>query len=371
MGQRDKIISISILRALFHEPHPEKRTVLARIFVFFTFFQLKLERYKADIFAKLRQETWKIDEDEYKESFRQKDKNGSGLNAVGDLGYSGSTFFTTDNAKYLIKSLPRPSEYRFFAFDLLYPYALHMSSNPNSLLVRITDFLYSPYITLGSLLSFAPPCHIVMENILYGKESSKGKYAWETYDLKPITYFYPERDIAGGVLASESTKERLVDKFEDVIKISDHERMLLLQTLQADTKLLEENNAVDYSLFLVRYPSEDAASFVPPKGTPAPKANPSVPPEWRLGIRSSDGKWVYRLVVLDFFWAKHKTQAKAMTGLIKSFNFFARKGPMSITTNAAEYRKRFLHMVEGIVVSDQITVEDVRDAGEGQGPFAD
>jgi hypothetical protein len=245
-----------------------------------------------------------------------------------------------------------------------------MSANPNSLLVRITDFLYSPNVTMGALFGLAPSCHIVMENILFGKDTSKDKHAWETYDLKPITYFYPERDIAGGRLTSEATKERLVDKFEDVIRLNDSQRTLLLQTIQEDTKLLEKNNAVDYSLFLVRYPSEVASSSIPPKGAPDPHENPSVPPEWRLGLQSSDGKWVYRLVVLDFFWAKHRAQAKVMTGLINSFNVVARKGAMSITTNSVEYRKRFLHMVEGIVVSDRVTVSEVNDAGEGQGPNA-
>lgn len=56
---------------------------------------------------------------------------------------------------------------------------------------------------------------------------------------------------------------------------------------------------------------------------------------------------MYRAVLLDFFWAKHKLHAMAMTGLIKSFNVFAGKGPMSITTDAKEYRTRFLGMVEG------------------------
>ena len=371
MGRRNTLISKSILRALFLDQHQDQRTLLARILAFFTFLELKLQRYKADVFKDLRSKTWELSEDEYKESFRQKDRSGGGLEPVGDLGYSGSTFFTTSNSKFLIKSLPRPSEYRFFARDLFEPYVTHMASNPNSLLVRITDFLYSPTVTLGALLGLAPSCHIVMENILFGKESSKDSKAWETYDLKPITYFYPERDIAGGRLANESTKERLVDRFDDVIRISDSERTLLLQTLQSDTKILEENNAVDYSLFLVRYPAETAASFVPPKGTPEPSANPSTPPKWRLGIQSSDGKWIYRLVVLDFFWAKHKTQAKAMTGLISSFNLVARKGPMSITTNSVEYRRRFLHMVEGIVVSDRVTEAAVRNAGEGQGPSAE
>lgn len=202
-----------------------------------------------------------------------------------------------------------------------------------------------------------------MENILYGKQENKG---WETYDLKPMTYFYPERDIADGAFVSEATLERLVDRFEDVLRVSDSARTELLQTLQADTQLLATANAVDYSLFLVRYPPSSAPPSIPPNALP--EASPSVPPAWRLGIPSSDGKWIYRLVVLDFFWAKHKLQAKLMTALIGTFNFLTcRRTPMSITTDAVEYRERFLRMVEGIVVSDVVGVEDVAGAGEGQG----
>jgi hypothetical protein len=73
---------------------------------------------------------------------------------------------------------------------------------------------------------------------------------------------------------------------------------------------------------------------------------------WRTGIESSDHQWVYRVGLLDFFWAKHKLQAKAMTGLIKSFNLVARKGPMSITTDSKEYRTRFLRMVEEITTPE-------------------
>lgn len=178
-----------------------------------------------------------------------------------------------------------------------------------------------------------------MENILYGKDNSTASNEWETYDLKPISYFYPERDIAGGYLASESTKERLVDQFEDKIRVPEYAQAQLLETLEEDTKLLSSYNAVDYSLFLVRYPASSKSSV----STITAKASP-----WRSGIESTDGKWVYRAVVLDFFWAKHRTQAKLMTGLIKSFNFFARKGPMSITTDSTEYRERFLRMVEGL-----------------------
>jgi hypothetical protein len=223
-----------------------------------------------------------------------------------------------------------------------------MMANPASLLVRITDLLYTPVHTLGSALGTAPSHHIVMENVLYGKESSPSKEQkkkWETYDLKPSDYFFPERDIAGGKLAPESVKERLIDHFPDKVRVTHEEKQDILDVLDKDTKVLEKAGVVDYSLFLVRYPQDIA------KEVPAALAGNST--EWRSGLKSRDGKWVYRAVLLDFFWAKSELVPKAMTGLVSSFNFFARKGPMSITTTPREYRERFLGMVENMVVAEE------------------
>lgn len=223
-----------------------------------------------------------------------------------------------------------------------------MKHNPASLLVRITDLLYSPQTTLGALLGTAPDHHIVMENILYGKSSCSkdNQKAWETYDLKPNDYFYPERDIAGGRLAPESVKERLIDEFPDKVRVTIDEKEELVAQIASDIKILKEANAVDYSLFLVRYPasmsSEDGKVPVPP-GTRSP---------WRTGVTSRDGKWVYRAILLDFFWSKDALQAYAMTGLVNSYNFFKwgkDHGPMSITTTSDEYQQRFLGMVEDLI----------------------
>jgi len=90
MGKRDNLISKSILSSIFRDSSQDKRTILSRILAFFSFFNLKLARYKEDTFRGLREETWEVDEEEYKESFRQTSKDGKGLEAVGDLGYSGS-----------------------------------------------------------------------------------------------------------------------------------------------------------------------------------------------------------------------------------------------------------------------------------------
>jgi len=234
----------------------------------------------------------------------------------------------------------------------------------NSLLVRITDFLYCPTTTLGAILGAAPSHHIVMENILYGKSScseSKQKQ-WETFDLKPNDYFFPERDIAGGRLAPESVKDRLIDEFEDKIRVTIDQKEELIAQLSKDSKLLQENNAVDYSLFLVRYPANlDSGTFK----VPNPPGHGSA---WRTGLVSRDGKWVYRVIVLDFFWSKDALQAHAFTGLVKLYNtlkFGKDHGPMSITTSSDEYRERFLGMVDDMV---EVPDSSGRPSGEIRSP---
>lgn len=219
-----------------------------------------------------------------------------------------------------------------------------MELNENSLLVRITDLLYSPTTTLGAAIGTAPSHHIVMENILYGKSACAKHHQeqWETYDLKPNDYFYPERDIAGGRLAPESVKERLIDEFPDKIRVTIDEKEELVAQLTRDSKILQANNAVDYSLFLVRYPADL-------EHVPAPPGRAS---SWRSGVVSRDRKWIYRVIILDFFWAKDALQAQTLTGLVKLFNALKwgkDHGPMSITTTSDEYRQRFLAMVENMV----------------------
>lgn len=44
---------------------------------------------------------------------------------AGDLGYSGSTFFTTSDGKFLVTSLPRALEHEFFTQELFVHYVAH------------------------------------------------------------------------------------------------------------------------------------------------------------------------------------------------------------------------------------------------------
>ena len=212
-----------------------------------------------------------------------------------------------------------------------------MQSRPESLLVSITDFIHAPYVTIGRVLQLVPSHHVVMENTHYGKSGDPTSEKWETYDLKPADYFYPERDVLNGQLSSDAAKDKVVDIFNDKIRITHKQFQEFKSVIDEDTNFLKNSNAVDYSLLLVRYPAESSNT---PGGT------------WRSGILTYDKKWIYRAVILDFFWSKHQLPAKAMTALIKSYNVVDRQGPMSLTTSAAEFKERFCSMVDALVKTE-------------------
>jgi len=308
-----------------------------------------------DQFKALR-ENWSIGENEYRKSFQgdsNDDDKGSALVAKGDMGFSGSTFFNTADGKYLVKSVPRHFEHSFFKDEMLVPYAEHMRQNLASLLVRITDFLEAKS-NISATLGTAPTHHIVMENTKFGEQDDKRKdVEWETWDLKPMSYFYPERDVAGGALASEETKSKLADDFSGKLVLGLDDAEDLKANLQKDTSFLAKSNAVDYSLFLVRIPLSPEDPTTKADGSPEVPLEPPIvppgPPTWRTGVKSADGKYVYRACVLDFFWAKHKAHAMAMTGLISTYNVVGGHGPMSVTTTSEEYRERFLKMCEEMI----------------------
>ncbi|KAL2164012.1 hypothetical protein VTH06DRAFT_3226 [Thermothelomyces fergusii] len=369
MGRKEKIAG-SIVRAITQTNEVQKgprsllASILAFLTAFFSLYDLVLRKIRPADYARLRQQHWGINDNDYMQSFQQEDGDEAGkspLKAIGDMGFSGSTFYSTADEKYLVKSLPRHSEHSFFSEDLMTPYVGYMASHPSSLLVRILGFLAVTGPSIGRVLRCAPSHHIVMDNIMHGREKAKekGEAAWETWDLKPTSYFYPERDIAGGALTSDATKKKLADEFHDRIVLHREQAEDFFASLDQDTRLLAEYNAVDYSLFLVRMkaPRREGAPAHPrqtesgPAVVPArPPSGSPTPPSWRTGVASADGKYIFRASILDFFWAKHKVHAKAMTVLIKLWNvLISRHGNMSITTTPDEYRQRFLNMCRDMV----------------------
>ncbi|QIX00762.1 hypothetical protein AMS68_006279 [Peltaster fructicola] len=344
MAPRNEVIAESIVHAI-REPQSQ-HSIMGRLPRYFSTYWLDFIRVREDIFKSLRAE-WHVEEADYQSSFTADKNSENALESMGDMGFSGSTFYTTADSTYLVKSVPREFEHSFFRDDLLEPYAKHMKKNQGSLLVRIMDFLETSQSTVGTTIGLAPSHHIIMENIRYGEGKGDDEQKWESYDLKPLSYFYPERDVAGGAFASKDAMDKLADEFNEKLILSLDEAEDLKAQLEKDTALLARCNAVDYSLYLVRIPAA-VASDKSSSDAPIPPAEPPFvppgPPSWRTGMKSADGKWVYRAAVLDFFWAKHKLTAKIMTGLINTYNLVDKQGPMSITTNASEYRERFLKM---------------------------
>ncbi|KAK8027718.1 hypothetical protein PG991_004774 [Apiospora marii] len=369
MGQRENQIAKSIIYVIINndeDGHPIRRqTALSRLFSYLNLYWLSFRLVRDDLFRSLR-EFWAIKSSDYKDSFTpssaatRHSKRVPMLQPMGDMGYSGSTFFRTADGAYLVKSVPRSFEHNFFKNDMLLP--MRQGS-------------------LGTLFGLAPSHHIVMENILYGQDEKKAssstpppppgasenggdvedgqpKKKWESWDLKPASYFFPERDIAGGKLTSEATKSKLADEFDGKLYLTLDQAEDFKAQLQKDTKLLANCDAVDYSLFLVRISvdgdgDEDEDGGKAPVVPPAqPPFAPPGPPSWCTGIPSSNGREVYRAAVLDFFWAKHTVHAKAMTGLIKTYNLIDEQGPMSVTTHADEYRQRFMKMCLDMIEVD-------------------
>jgi hypothetical protein len=233
-----------------------------------------------------------------------------------------------------------------------------MTDYPGSLLVRVTDMLYVPGSNLNRILGLSATHLVVMENLLHGKEKVESEDArdqWSTYDLKPDNYFFPERDIAGGSLSSENVRNKLVDQMPSRLRVSAQMADQLFNLLNTDTEFLANSNVVDYSLFLVRLPgpgqhskSQSSTKFAASNDTQL-AARSNNEENWRNGVTSIDGKWIYRTVVIDFFWARHMLQPRILSGLVKTFNLYAKKGPMSITADPNEYRRRFMNMVRKLM----------------------
>ncbi|KAL7940194.1 hypothetical protein V8C42DRAFT_338290 [Trichoderma barbatum] len=369
MRGRTSRISATIVHAIVEakdaETSQKKSSTCVRltryVLNFFNIWHLDLVLYRNDDFLTLRRDVWHLNNGAYTRSFQTTndenvEQHAPSLISMGDLGYSGSTFFKSLDGQFLIKSLDRHFEHHFFMHELLTPYIIHMWEHPGSLLVRITDLLYVPYSTLGGMLGTEPTHHVVMENLLYGTGDDGDATCCETFDLKPDDYFFPERDIANGSFAPQSVKNKLVDHFPDNVRVSRQATEELLALLDTDTRFLADFNVLDYSLFLVRYPRTEESRYVGSSRPAAQSSSAATPADsWRTGIVSNDEQWVYRAILLDFFWARHRFHAKAMSSLVGIFNIWAGQGPMTITTEPFEYRKRFMSMAQKLLEGNELS----------------
>ena len=88
-NRRRTALTKSIQAGLLRDPDRFKKTAWGHLLAFFTLYRIKLIRFEEELFAKLRQEVWQFNENDYQASFRTTDGQPP-LKSMGDLGYSGS-----------------------------------------------------------------------------------------------------------------------------------------------------------------------------------------------------------------------------------------------------------------------------------------
>lgn len=323
------------------QSHPElwKSPVMKRTFELKTFFSLyyaNFQRAAPLLFRKLRKDVFVLDEEHYQQQFEEP------LRPVDGLGFSGSLFFYTHDRSLIIKSIGRKFEYSFLYDKMLEGYTFYVSQNPaETLLSHMTDVLYTFDHRLGGWLGASPAHYMVMTNVLEGLDKDNGCRKW---DLKPQSFFEPTRDLVPDSVKTEAAKSGLADELDEEIVLTRMDKLALMQLLESDTGFLRDMQTIDYSLLLGRYPIE---MFHSPRDDGV--RDPMVLPDegsrnFTQGVRSADGKWVYKMCLLDFLWNVEQLRPKVMKTAGKLLP------EQTVTTEPDRYRQEFLNMVEGYIV---------------------
>ena len=178
----------------------------------------------------------KIDIDEMIESFLPKN-NSQGIKH--SAGKSGSFFISTDDNKYMIKTL-KPDELELIKHAFLEEYINYIKKNPTSLLCRLYG-MYNIILGQGDEILI-----IVMRNVIGDfKENTIVKF-----DLKGSTYKRKANfDIDNN---NNVMKDLDFNQFEKGIMLSLSSIKKLRDNTTKDSKFLRKLDLMDYSLFLVK-----------------------------------------------------------------------------------------------------------------------
>ena len=155
------------------------------------------------------------------------------------LGKSGSFFISTDDNKYMIKTL-KSKELHLLKHAFLKEYIKHIKENPKSLLCRLYG-MYNIILGEGDEILI-----IVMRNVI-------GSFKNNTivkFDLKGSTYkrksnFQMEND-------NNVMEDLDFIEFEKSIIMSKQSIKRLREITEIDSNFLRRNGLMDYSLFLVK-----------------------------------------------------------------------------------------------------------------------
>ena len=199
------------------------------------FLSIKVIDYAPKCFHYLRK-LEKIDIDEMLQSFLPKN-NSQGMKK--SLGKSGSFFISTDDNKYMIKTL-KSDELELLKHDFLSKYVDHIKQNPKSLLCRLYG-MYNIILGQGDEIKI-----IVMRNVIGDfKDNTIVKF-----DLKGSTY----KRKANFIMENDNNVMKDLDfnEFEKGIMLSLNSIKRLRLITSIDSNFLKNCELMDYSLFIVK-----------------------------------------------------------------------------------------------------------------------
>ena len=200
------------------------------------YLNVNIVEYAPKIFAFLRN-LENINLDQMIESFLPKN-NKKGISE--SQGKSGSFFISTDDNRYMVKTL-RSDEFELIRHTFLNKYVQYITHNPNSLLVRIYG-MYNIILPQGDEILI-----IVMRNVIGPFQDN----IIAKYDLKGST---ANRKSSFDMEKSDSStmKDLNFNEFEHGIMISREHIQAFRKITRNDSTFLCNLELMDYSVFLVK-----------------------------------------------------------------------------------------------------------------------
>ena len=209
------------------------------------YLNIKIEEVAPKCFSYLRC-LENIDMNEMVEQFLPKN-NKKGIKE--SQGKSGSFFITTDDNKYLIKTL-KAEEFELIKHNFLYKYCKYLSENPKSLLSRLYG-MYSLSVNQGrdNILL------IVMRNVIGDfQDNIIAKFDLKGSSFQRITTFDVEK------VDKKTMKDNNFDEIEHKLFLGKESSNKLRDISKKDSEFLKNMELMDYSLFIVKIslPKEEA-----------------------------------------------------------------------------------------------------------------
>lgn len=201
------------------------------------YLDIKIEEFAPKCFAYLRN-LENIDMNDMVNQFLPKN-NKKGINE--SQGKSGSFFISTDDSKYLIKTL-KVEEFDLIRNSFLYKYCKYLAQNPKSLLSRLYG-MYNLNVNQGKDNILI----IVMRNVIGDfQDNIIAKFDLKGSSFKRKSGFDIEK------IDEKTMKDNNFEEIEHKIFLSNESSDKLRNICKKDSEFLRDMELMDYSLFLIK-----------------------------------------------------------------------------------------------------------------------